>query len=168
MPGYVIHLAIGKRYVKKNNIDNEEEFLRGIIMPDLLDKRESHYGESSSSPDLKKFLESNSLDNEYNQGYLLHLITDYLFYNKYLKGFSDELYHDYNKLNKYLIRKYGVEIPSEIKSEVGFEDGDLKILNRDSICRFIEAVAQIDLKKCKNLEGYLKEYKIEKETEFRE
>ena len=43
MPGYVIHLAIGKEYAKRNSIKNEEEFLNGCIMPDLQDKVMSHY-----------------------------------------------------------------------------------------------------------------------------
>ena len=154
MPGYVIHLAIGRENANNNGIKNEEEFLRGIITPDLLDKKESHYGESSSKPDLQKFSESNSLENEYNQGYLLHLITDYLFYNKYLKGFSEELYHDYNKLNEYLIKKYNVELPSEITSEVGFEDGEPKILNRDSICKFIDTISKINIREINCLKKY--------------
>ena len=174
MPGYVIHLAIGKKYIENNNIRDKEKFLKGCIAPDLLDKKTSHYGNSSDNPDFQKFLEQNSLSSEYNQGYLLHLISDYLFYNKYLKNFidefSDEIYHDYNKLNEVLIKKYNVEVPSEIESVVGLEAGEPINFDRESICRFIDAVAQIDLEKCKNLEEYLKEYKIEKEeeTEFRE
>lgn len=162
MPGYVIHLAIGKRYVDINHVIDVKEFLKGCIMPDLLDKQKSHYGESSSSPNFQRFLTMNSLDTEYNQGYLLHLITDYLFYNKYLREFSDEIYHDYNKLNESLIKKYNIDIPIEIRELVGNENGKPKILNENSICRFIEAIANIDLRKCKNLQRYLQKYEIDK------
>lgn len=161
-------------FIENNDIRDKEKFLKGCIAPDLLDKKTSHYGNSSDNTDFQKFLEQNSLSSEYNQGYLLHLISDYLFYNKYLKNFidefSDEIYHDYNKLNEVLIKKYNVEVPSEIESVVGLETGEPINFDRESICRFIDAVAQIDLEKCKNLEEYLKEYKIEKEeeTEFRE
>ena len=165
MPGYVIHLAIGKRYVDINHVIDVNGFLKGCIMPDLLDKRKSHYGDSSSNPDFQKFLTANQLNTAYNQGYLLHLITDYLFYNRYLREFSDEIYHDYNKLNEFLIKKYNIDIPPEIREMVGDEKGKPKILTEDSICRFIEAIANIDLQKCKNLQQYLQEYEIDKEKE---
>ena len=164
MPGYVIHLAIGKKYIERHKINNEEIFLKGCIEPDLLDKKYSHYGDSSSNPNLQKFLDQNTLNSEYNQGYLLHLITDYLFYNKYLKNFIDnfskEIYHDYNKINEYLIRKYNVEIPKEIESIVKFENGEPKILNAESICNFIETIANIDYTKIKRLSEYLSEYEL--------
>ena len=51
MPSFVIHLAIGKEYIKKNKIKNEKEFLRGSIAPDFKndwksinkEKKESHF-----------------------------------------------------------------------------------------------------------------------------
>ena len=92
-------------------------------------------------------------------------ITDYLFYNRYLREFSDEIYHDYNKLNEFLIKKYNIDITPEIREMVGDEKGKPKILTEDSIGRFIEAIANIDLQKCKNLQQYLQEYEIDKEKE---
>lgn len=149
MPGYVIHLAIGKEYIRRNSINNEEEFLKGVIMPDLLDKRTSHFGNASSNPDFSEFLKVNSLDSEYNQGYYLHLITDYLFYNKYLQEFSEEIYSDYNKLNGFLIERYGISIPPVLQGVVKFSDGEPVILKKESICEFIEAVSRLDLKRIK-------------------
>lgn len=149
MPGYVIHLAIGKEYAKRNKIKDEESFFRGIIMPDLLDKKTSHYGDASSNPDLAEFLNTNALDTEYNKGYFLHLITDYLFYNRFLNEFSQDIYGDYNKLNKFLIDKYGIEIPEELQGIVKFSEGEPTILDKNSICKFIEAVAGLDLEKIK-------------------
>lgn len=167
MPGYVIHLAIGKKYIENNDIRDKEKFLKGCIAPDLLDKKTSHYGNSSDNPDFQRFLEQNSLSSEYNQGYLLHLISDYLFYNKYLKNFidkfSEEIYHDYNKINEFLIKKYNIEVPPEIESIVGFEDGKPQILNSESICKFIEAIASIDFTKIKGLNEYLSEYELAEE-----
>lgn len=43
MAGYVIHLAIGQEYAKRNKINNLEEFLKGCIAPDMQDKKFSHY-----------------------------------------------------------------------------------------------------------------------------
>lgn len=149
MPGYVIHLAIGKEYAKRNGIKDEKSFLKGVIMPDLLDKKTSHFGDASSNPDFSEFLKTNSLDTEYNQGYYLHLITDYLFYNKYLREFSKDIYDDYNKLNGFLIEKYGINILPELKGVVKFSNGEPVILKKDSICKFIEAVSRLDLRKIK-------------------
>lgn len=149
MPGYVIHLAIGKEYLKRNKVNDESEFLRGIIMPDLLDKKSSHFGEASSNPDFSEFLKLNSLDSDYNKGYYLHLITDYLFYNKYLKEFSEDIYEDYNKLNSFLVEKYGIEIPPELQGVVKFSEGEPRILRRESICGFIEAISKINLQRIK-------------------
>lgn len=149
MPGYVIHLAIGKEYLKRNKVNDESEFLRGIIMPDLLDKNSSHFGEASSNPDFSEFLKLNSLDSDYNKGYYLHLITDYLFYNKYLREFSEDIYEDYNKLNSFLVEKYGIEIPSELQGVVKFSEGEPRILRRESICGFIEAISKINLQRIK-------------------
>lgn len=87
MPGYVIHLAIGKRYIDINHVIDANGFLKGCI------------------------------------------------------------------------------ISPEIREMVGDEKVKPKILTEDSICRFIEAIANIDLRKCKNLQQYLQEYEIDKEKE---
>lgn len=157
MAGYVIHLAIAKKYLEKNDIKDKDAFLSGVIMPDLLDKRSSHYGENTSNPNLNEFLKANSLDSDYNKGYFLHLVTDYLFYNKFLSRFSEDIYHDYNKLNEFLIRKYNIDIPSEIKQVVDFEDGEPVILDRDSVCEFIDFVADLDITKKGEKEPFLDE-----------
>ena len=38
-----MHLAIAKEYAKRNKINNLEDFLKGCIMPDMEDKKNSHY-----------------------------------------------------------------------------------------------------------------------------
>ena len=38
MPGYVIHLAVAKKQLEFNKVKNEDEFIKGIIAPDLLKK----------------------------------------------------------------------------------------------------------------------------------
>ena len=54
MPGFTIHLAVGKRYIEKHKkqIKNENDFMKGTIAPDLdkdfsqieKNKSKSHYG----------------------------------------------------------------------------------------------------------------------------
>lgn len=146
MPGYVIHLAVAKKHIELNNIRNEDEFVRGVIAPDLLKQAglDSHYG-NSSTPNLREFLKKHNIETDYNKGYFLHLVTDYIFYNKFLDRWSPEIYEDYNSLNYNLIKKYGLIIPKEVQEYVKFQDKALTILNFDDIISFIETVGKIPI-----------------------
>lgn len=157
MPGYIIHLAVGKVYSSNNEIKNTEEFYNGIIAPDLQqDKAKSHYGPCSSEPNLEKFLKENGISDSFHEGYFLHLVTDYLFYNKFLARWDTSIYDDYDKLNKRIIEKYGIRIQKEIENKVGFKVGDLSILKEDNVYEFIEFVGKLHIKDMvKNKGGYL-------------
>lgn len=117
MPGYVIHLAVGEEYIRKHKKKEEyNEFIKGIIFPDSVrDKSETHYGESSSKTNLYDFLKDVKVDTSFNRGYFLHLLTDYLFYNRYIDTFSKDMYNDYDILNKKLMGKYNVTLPKEVE-----------------------------------------------------
>ena len=87
MAGYVIHLAVAEEYLRnhKDNKEDYNEFIEGVIYPDSVkDKSETHYGEISNDANLYEFLQDKNIDNSFNRGYFLHLLTDYLFYNHYL------------------------------------------------------------------------------------
>ena len=131
MPGYMIHLAVGKVYEQNNRIKDIKAFESGIIMPDLLpDKSKSHYGKHSSRPDLNSYIaETNGNLDSYQEGYFLHLVTDYLFYNKFLQEWNPDIYEDYDRLNSRIMQKYGISIPEEIKQIVKFKSGNLSLLN---------------------------------------
>lgn len=150
MPGYVIHLATANEYMKKhpNEIKNKNEFLLGTISPDFTTKEkkgETHYGESSSILYLRKYLEKNNIDTDFNKGYFLHLVTDYIFYNKLLECTSKDIYNDYDILNKYLIEKYNVEILEQIKDKVFYAEGKTKILHKELAEKTISIVSNYTL-----------------------
>ena len=150
MPGYVIHIAIATQYIKKhNNIKNEEEFIKGTIYPDSVsEKKLTHYGKSPAYTYLKGFLDNNNIDTDFNKGHFLHLIADYLFYNKYLNKLEKpQIYDDYDYLNRYLINKYDIKIPEEIKDKVFFKDGEPKLLSKELVEQIIEEVSEIDFEK---------------------
>lgn len=67
------------------------------------------------------FLKDKNVNNSFNRGYFLHLLTDYLFYNKYVDRMTKDMYNDYDITNKKLIDKYNVELPNEIKGSVFFK-----------------------------------------------
>ncbi len=155
MPGYVIHLAVAEKNAKLSDIRNKEEFMRGVIAPDLLKSVgiDSHYG-NSSSPNLKSFLKNHNLEKDYNKGYFLHLVTDYLFYNNFLEKWVPQIYDDYNTLNSILIKKYSIQLPKEVQNCVKFEDKALTILNFDDIISFIETVGKMPINQmCKKYVG---------------
>ena len=92
-----------------------------------------------------KLLE-NELTSELNKGIFLHLITDYLFYNKYLNKFSKQyIYDDYDKSNKVLINRYHVKLLDEVEDKVFFKDGDMKILNFPLIYKLIDEISNLNL-----------------------
>lgn len=154
MPGYVIHLAIGKVYSQNNEIKDLESFKKGIMAPDMQeDKSKSHYGPFSSSPGIKEFLEQKGISDSYNEGYFLHLLTDYLFYNKFLNKWEKSIYDDYDIINGDIIKKYGIEIPEEIKEKVKFKEGKLSILNEEDIYKFIELVGKLNIRQIISQKG---------------
>lgn len=168
MPGFVIHLAIAGEHLKKYNIENIGEFKKGVIAPDLIEDMKSHYGEYSSSPNLNKFINEQGLNTSYNKGYFLHLLTDYLFYNRYLTRFSEEIYDDYDFFNRELIEKYKIDIPDEIENKVLFKNGIPQIIDSDTLEDFIKIVGSIDLDKLVDNEIDLSTIEISKSKKNKE
>lgn len=148
MAGYVIHLAIAEEYLKKHKDVKEDydEFIKGVIYPDsVTDKSLTHYGIKSSKVILKDFLQDNEINNSYMRGYFLHLITDYLFYNKYLEKFTKDIYNDYDILNKRLIEKYNVVLPENVQNNVFYKEGETKILTMELAIKIIDEISDLNL-----------------------
>ena len=148
MAGYVIHLAVAEAYIKKHpqDIQDYNNFIKGVIAPDnVSDKSITHYGEKSSKANLKNFLEKNKINDDYYKGYFLHLVTDYLFYNKFLEYFSKDIYNDYDILNKSLQQVFNVTIPKSVQNKVFYKDGLTKILNLEDTINFIEKTSDYSL-----------------------
>lgn len=144
MPSYAIHIAVAVCYLEGAVHENQKEFIRGVIAPDLLKKPESHFGPASSDPDTRRYAEECGLDTSYNRGYYLHLLTDKLFYGEYLTRFSPEIYKDYDKLNSRIIERYGIKLPEQIRDVVSYEKGDPVILD-ETVFDFIEVAADMGL-----------------------
>ena len=171
MPGFTIHMAIGKEYIRKNKnkIKNEKEFLKGTIAPDLnkemteltKEKSKTHYGKWGKyevETNIKDFLEDENVDinKDYYKGYLLHLISDHYFYNttfkqehQKMKLNNDRFYDDYDCLNYDLIKKYNVEILDNIRKymSTGKSNNKPKYLKIDKVENFIDEMSNIDLEK---------------------
>lgn len=153
MPGYIIHLAVGNEFIKNHptEILDKDKFIEGIIYPDLAyDKSKTHYGPKSSMTNLKTFFLDKEIDIDFNKGYCIHLITDYLFYNKFLKVFygRDELHNEYDLSNYYLQSMFNVVVPDKIKDKINYKnDGSCKILLKDDIISFIKEIGKFSIEK---------------------
>lgn len=180
MPGIHIHLAIAKEYLKHHpEIKNKEAFYEGSIAPDFAeDKKKSHYTKETSNEDLINylnnkvhifpFLQTTNVKTDYNKGLFLHLITDKLFFTKfldqnYLKSvtyseYINDLYYSYECTNPVIINHY--QLPME-KYEQRIEENINKmkkvrgivekqknnILEVDKLIKFINEMSLIDLDK---------------------
>lgn len=137
MPGFNIHLAIGKRYLEKIKLDkrdeikNEKAFFDGILAPDLVEnKKITHYTGNTNTNDLEKYLEDkvrltlflkeNKVDTDFEKGVFLHLLTDRLFFTEFFEkeyirnvnyeDFVNCLYYSYESTNEYLNKKYDIDL----------------------------------------------------------
>lgn len=155
MQEFIIHLAIGKLYAQKNPIENWKAFENGIIMPDL--RGNSNYG-TTVEPDLSKFLQTNLLTNEYNMGFFITLVANKLFYSVFLKELPEGIEDDIDILNKFLIEKYEIEVPEKVKDQVVIKEGELKIIDKESIVEFIEAVSNLTVRE---VFKFIREFSIE-------
>lgn len=190
MPGFNIHLAIGKRYIekqknKKDVIKNENSFYNGLVAPDLVnDKKISHYTTETNKNNLEKYLlgkvrldlylKDNKVETDFEKGVFLHLLTDYLFFNKFFEkefiknidyqDFVRDLYYSYEMTNEYLNKKYNIDFSifgdrlekniRKNKKEKKLEDSDLKekklIFSEKDLDEFIEKISSINIKELEN------------------
>lgn len=171
MASAAMHVAIAKKYLEQHNNLNYEEVIRGTSYPDAeTNSIELHYpksyiiGKSAISVYnkvyLPTFLEEHETLNDFEIGWFLHLVTDYLFFqecftsdylkNKSTEKFCKELYHAYDCLDFYLFTKYHItiddfkEYPSEYYPGIPYEDC---ILPKEMVDSFIKRVSSIDLEK---------------------
>lgn len=147
MPGFIVHIAVAQEYLKKHQKKFSEDFILGSIEPDFTNnKSQTHYGKSPAYTNLKNYLDNNKVYTDFERGYFLHLITDYLFYNHYLDTFEKpQIYYDYDFTNKAIVEKYNVFIPDKIKDKIHFENGTPKILTLPLAYKIIEEVSDLTI-----------------------
>jgi len=153
MAGYVIHLAIANEYVRKHaDINNIEDYYKGIIYPDSVkDKSLTHYGPNSANPNLIKFLEEHKEMNDFEKGYFIHLVSDYIFYRSMEELPDSRIYDDYDILNDVVVKKYEVEIPKEVENIIHHKEGKLTYLSEELVDKIIEKVSD------ESIEEYIKD-----------
>lgn len=163
MPSLIMYLAIAKKYIEKHPEESEEEFMKGMLAPDIkrnlkAEKARLHYGEQTSHrPDLNRFYQERGLDSSYDRGYFLNLLSDYLFYNRFLQEYSISIFHDFRKMNQRIKEKYRIDLPQELETRVVFEDGELNSIDEESVYKFVDFAGQLDLEAYKEKKGNIGE-----------
>jgi len=168
MPSYGIHRAVGAMYLKHNKLTNPEAFMEGIVKPDVLSdlggesKVKTHFGykpkvkekvknDFKSKCNLYLYLTSSLPKTDLDMGYFLHLITDHLWFYRFLyyPGFEKVytkklLYHDYACVAKEVERVYHVQDGMPPLSWATIED-EPKLFSRKGMHVFIEYCAKLNL-----------------------
>lgn len=150
MPSIASHFVCAKLVSDKLNIISDD-FYRGNILPDIIQKDNSHYKkykEYCLVPDIESYLKENKLNKILDIGYLCHLLLDKYFLEEYIPKYIDnynkirdlfsefEIYNDYVNLNKILIDyfKLDLEYINMIMRDFSYKlDEDKYKLNLDSI-----------------------------------
>ena len=158
MPSFVIHIAVAQEYQRNypEEIKRQEDFWKGIIAPDLGKNREErdqlHYVKNSDNVLYQKFFKEHEIINDYEIGYLLHLITDEAFYcywfEKELQKVNenqDDFYHDYDCINQELLSKYKIPLLPEIKDYVKQINEEPRYLELEKVLCFIQRISNISL-----------------------
>lgn len=180
MANATIHLAVAKKYLEKNQSINYPDFIAGTLYPDAVeDSNKSHYTSPNRGTDnlsrlrgrvnLPAFLEEHENLTDFELGWFLHLVADYLFFNDYFASsylesithqeFCKELYFAYDHISNYLTEKYHITkedyqaYPKQYYPGLPYENCLLKLAEVDN---FITRVSSIDLPK------YMKKIKTAK------
>ena len=167
MPGFIIHIATAKEYIEKHKLEvkNEDEFIKGVIAPDMNerldgpaeDKSKTHYGKWGKyevRTNIDELFKDSKVDmqQDFWKGYFLHLLADHYFYNKYFKEEhqeiiknNDRFYYDYDCLNKSLIEKYKINVIDNIKKFINTYDAQPKYLEESKVIDFIEEISNMSI-----------------------
>lgn len=160
MASLIIHLYVAQEYLKKHTeILNKEDFLKGSLAPDLeKEKVKAHYGKVTAKPILKDYLMDNGINNDFDKGYFIHLLTDLLFYNylididyqinKYgLNTWKKLLYDDYDIISTKYVKKLDVEIPECVQKYIVYKDKSLSLFKKEDLDKLVNNISNINIDK---------------------
>ena len=120
MPNISSHMIVAKEVAKRLNI-NSDEFIKGNLLPDIIDMEDSHHKVQNGVymvPDIEYFLQNLDFSKDLNIGYFTHLLLDNHYLNDYL-GFlypntniflDGTIYKDYDYLNFLLVNRFELDI----------------------------------------------------------
>ena len=170
MPNICAHMIVAKEVAKKINIDSDE-FIKGNLLPDIIDMKDSHHKVQNGVymvPDIEYFLHNLDFSKDLNIGYLTHLLLDKHYLSDYLGSlypntniFQDGIiYDDYDYLNFLLVKRFKLNVDKlenilsqydckileeKLKYNIEYlkqkKDGKTKYLNFESFASFLLEVS---------------------------
>ena len=157
MPNISAHMIVAEKVAKRLNI-NSDEFIKGNLLPDIIDMEDSHHKVQNGVymvPDIEYFLQNLDFSKDLNIGYLTHVLLDKHYLSDYLGSlypntniFQDgTIYKDYDYLNFLLVNRFGLNID---KLENILSQYDCKIL-KEKLKYNIECLKQKKAGKTKYL-----------------
>lgn len=159
MASALIHMAVCKKVNEILKL-NEKEIMLGSIAPDVAkmigsSRRLSHYitKVDSDTPNIELFLDKYKeyLNNPFELGYYIHLLTDVMWFNEFLPNFVDDvyltsksgekikfeekellaiLYNDYTNLNAQILDYYNMDL-SLFYQEFPFPESHIKEIPKE-------------------------------------
>lgn len=122
MPSVAAHMICVK-LVSENLKINDKEFIKGNLLPDILDMsaERSHLkikGKYYEIPDIQKFINKVNLKNNLALGYLSHLLLDRYFLEDYIYDvvngeeifLNGKIYEEYDIINYKLLKKFDIDV----------------------------------------------------------
>lgn len=122
MPNISAHMIVGREVARRLHIESKE-FIKGNLLPDIIDCDDSHHKMQSGVylvPNISFFLNELDLANDLWKGYLVHLLLDKYYLEIYLSRkyknknvfIDNEIYNDYNYINKRLVSEFHLDLDS--------------------------------------------------------
>lgn len=180
MASALIHLAVAKKVLEHLEVSNEKHYYLGSIAPDIAKfvgstRKKSHFIEEecdSDTPNVKIFLSKYKkyLDNPFEFGYYVHLLTDVLWFDEFLPNFvkgdslvsrtgellhfdEDELlsilYDDYTNLNSQILSYYNLDL-SLFYEKFIFPESHIKEIPNSYFQDIIDILGGIATGECKS------------------
>lgn len=179
MASVLIHMAVAKKINEKIKY-NEKDLLLGVIAPDIgkdinIPRKISHFTDGiSSTPNIDLFLKKYKakLNNSYEMGYFIHLLTDVVWFDEFIKNyekesnfvlkdggkvyldeeeFNDLIYNDYTNLNRQLLDYYNMDL-SIFYEEYEFPDVFIEEIPKDKLRQLVDKMGIICSKDYTNTE----------------
>lgn len=172
MPNISAHMVVATEVGKRLGLISDD-FIRGNLLPDIIDIEDSHHKIQSGPylvPDIKYFLKHLDLSKDINIGYLVHLLLDKHYLEDYLTKlypgkniFLDEkVYKDYDYLNYKLVNKFNLDVDSiekilthynckiskeKLEYNIGYlkqkKTGKTKYIDFDSFSQFLFNISKV-------------------------
>lgn len=120
MPSIAAHMICAKLVSNNMNI-NDPEFIKGNLLPDIIDSNDSHHkiiGKHYYIPNIDYFIKTLNLNDNLYLGYLTHLLLDKYFLEDYIYDevngeevfLNKIMYREYDIINYRLLNKFNIDV----------------------------------------------------------